>query len=93
MFIPSIQGAAASTDSPINSPTPTALTTTPPPAEGYYQESVRHMLFGPLPAVQATIRLLHIRGYAEPNDWSEPIPTGRPNEVMAILTKRVRLAN
>ena len=92
MFIPSIQDAAASTASPSSTPLPTTLTATPPPAEGYYQESVRHMVFGTLPTVQATIRLLHIRGYAEPNDWSEPMPTGRPNEVMAILTKRVRLA-
>ena len=29
--------------------------------------------------------------YAEPNDWSRPLPTGRPNEVMAILTRRVRV--
>jgi hypothetical protein len=49
------------------------------------------MLFGTLPAVQATIHLLHRLNYAEPNDWSQPISTGRPNEVMAILTKRVRL--
>ncbi|MEO0521107.1 MAG: hypothetical protein AAF171_27880 [Cyanobacteria bacterium P01_A01_bin.116] len=49
------------------------------------------MLFGSLSAVQTTIRLLHKLHYAEPNDWSQPISTGRPNEVMVILTKRVRL--
>ena len=92
MFIPSVTDATASTDSPASTSAPTTLTAAPPPTEGYSQEPVRHMLFGTLPAVQATIRLLHIRGYAEPNDWSEPIPTGRPKEVMAILTKRVRLA-
>ena len=91
MFIPSITDASASTDSHTSASTPTTLTATLPPAAGYYLESVRHMLFGTLPAVQSTIRLLHIRGYAEPNDWSDPIPTGRPNEVMVILTKRVRL--
>jgi len=47
------------------------------------------MLFGTLSAVQTTIRLLHKLGYAEPNDWSQPIPTGRANEVMAILTRPV----
>ncbi|MEL7505677.1 MAG: hypothetical protein AAFN18_24775 [Cyanobacteria bacterium J06554_6] len=55
-------------------------------------ETVRHLLFGSLTAVQLTIKDLHIKHYAEPNDWSQPISTGRPNEVMAILTKRVRVA-
>lgn len=62
--------------------------TTPPSND---TETVRHLLFGSLSAVQFTIRLLHKLNYAEPNDWSQPISTGRPNEVMAILTKRVRL--
>ena len=48
------------------------------------------MLFGTLTTVQTTICHLHKLGYADPNDWSQPISTGRPNEVMAILTKRVR---
>ena len=52
-------------------------------------EVVRHLLFGSLSAVHATIKLLHKLNYAEPNDWSQPISTGRPNEVMAILTKRL----
>ena len=51
--------------------------------------NVRHMLFGTVEAVQKTVHNLHSRGYAEPNDWSRPIRTGRPNEVMAILTKRI----
>ena len=54
-------------------------------------DHIRHMLFGTLAAVQTTIRHLHHLGYAEPNDWSRPISTGRANEVMAILTKRIRL--
>ncbi|MEM8611276.1 MAG: hypothetical protein AAGF93_04595 [Cyanobacteria bacterium P01_H01_bin.105] len=29
--------------------------------------------------------------YAEANDWNRPLPTGQPNEVMAILIKRVRV--
>ncbi|MBE9070168.1 hypothetical protein IQ260_26355 [Leptolyngbya cf. ectocarpi LEGE 11479] len=57
----------------------------------YDYESGRHMLFGSLSFVQATIKQLHKVNYAEPNDWSRPLPTGQPNEVMAILTKRVRL--
>jgi len=80
MFIPSPSGAAASTASAA----PNRLPTNPPP-----REQIRHMLFGTLSAVQTTIRLLHKLGYAEPNDWSQPIPTGRANEVMAILTRPV----
>ncbi len=77
MFVPSTAGAFASTTSAAGSL----------PAE-----PVRHMLFGSPSAVQVTIQQLHKLGYAEPNDWSQLLPTGRPNEVMAILTKRVRVA-
>jgi hypothetical protein len=57
---------------------------------GARREPVRHLLFGSPQAVQITIKHLHRLGYAEPNDWSIPIPTGRSQEVMAILTKQVR---
>ncbi len=81
MLIDQIPGATAST---------LAIGKNPLPDHEY--EVVRHLLFGPLPAVQLTIKDLHARHYAEPNDWSQPISTGRPNEVMAILTKKVRVA-
>ena len=54
-------------------------------------EQGRHMLFGTLSFIQLTIKQLHKLNYAEPNDWSRPLPTGQPNEVMAILTKKVRV--
>ena len=54
-------------------------------------ETIHHLLLGSLATVQYTIRQLHKLNYAEPNDWSRPLPTGRPNEVMAILTRRIRL--
>ncbi|MEM9219732.1 MAG: hypothetical protein AAGD25_36065 [Cyanobacteria bacterium P01_F01_bin.150] len=60
------------------------------PASPSY-ESVRLMLFGSTQAVLHTIKLLHKLNYAEPNDWSKPIPTERPREVMSVLTKKVRL--
>ena len=78
MFISSSQDAVAST------PSPTQKSIAQP-------EPVRHMLLGTAPAVLATIKHLHKLRYAEPTDWSQPMPTGRPNEVMAILTKRIRL--
>ena len=81
MFIPILPGASASTVPPADSF----------PPSGSANEIVRHTLYGSLRAVQSTIRLLYKLNYAEPNDWSKPIPTGRHNEVMVVLTKRVRL--
>ena len=78
MFLDTTQGAVASTLS---------VSTNPLPDHQY--ETVRHLVFGSLSAVRLTIQDLHKRRYAEPNDWSKPISTGRPNEVMAILTKRI----
>ncbi|MEM8504988.1 MAG: hypothetical protein AAF716_17770 [Cyanobacteria bacterium P01_D01_bin.1] len=43
--------------------------------------------------MRSTIRAVHKLGYAEVNDWSKPTSTGRPSEVMAILTKRVTIAS
>ncbi|MDV3350156.1 hypothetical protein QGP82_15725 [Leptothoe sp. LEGE 181152] len=63
----------------------------PAPLPEQQFEVVCHTLFGTLTAVRNTIMLLHKLNYAEPNDWSKTLPTGRPNEVMAILTKRVRV--
>lgn len=78
MFQDSTAGAAAPTDDPAILPE-------------YNYESGRHMLFGSLSFVQTVIHILHKLEYAEANDWSRPLPTGQPNEVMAILTKRVRV--
>ena len=91
MFIDPQPGAAASTAQPVNEfVNPSAqdafsLPDSPP------QETVRHLVFGSLSAVQACIKDLHRLHYADPNDWSRPLSTGRPNEVMAILTRRVTL--
>ncbi|MFG6096038.1 hypothetical protein SPB21_12340 [Leptothoe sp. ISB3NOV94-8A] len=80
MFLDMTQGAVAST---------LPVSTAPLPDHQY--ETVRHLLFGSLTAVRLTIQDLHKKRYAEPNDWSKPISTGRPNEVMAILTKRLAI--
>ncbi|MBE9064937.1 hypothetical protein [cf. Phormidesmis sp. LEGE 11477] len=96
MFISSAQGATASTDSVETSVASSASVPPNTPNNNTSQDSggyevVRHLLFGPLPVIQSTIHLLHQIQYAEPNDWSQPISTGKPNEMMAILTKRVRI--
>ena len=81
MFQDQTQGAGASNVPPDNNVLP-----------DYDFETVNHTLIGTLTVVRNTIKLLHKLNYAEPNDWSKPLPTGRPNEVMAILTRRVRVA-
>ncbi|MEO1592243.1 MAG: hypothetical protein AAFU71_13250 [Cyanobacteria bacterium J06632_22] len=63
----------------------------PQPTETGCFETVSHVLFGNPSAVRLTIQDLHKKRYAEPNDWSKLLPTGRPNEVMAILTRRIRV--
>jgi hypothetical protein len=85
MFNPSNSGADAPTPSAASIPPSATIPSSTPLSQGH----VRHLLLGPVDIVQNTIRLLHKLGYAEVNDWSRPISTGRPNEVMAILTKRV----
>ncbi|MGB7085299.1 MAG: hypothetical protein WBD47_07075 [Phormidesmis sp.] len=98
MFISFIAGASASTDSVANSVSSplAAFCSLPPDGSGNsdrsHAEPVRHMLFGSVQSVRTTIHQLHQLGYAEVNDWSQPTPTGRANEVMAILTRRVRVS-
>lgn len=74
-------GAVASTAQPASDAL--KLPDSPP------QETVRHLIFGSLSAIEACIKDLHRLKYAEPNDWSRPLSTGRPNEMMAILTRQV----
>ena len=82
MFQEFTQGSNGSTVPPAN---PNIL-----PDYGY--EHVRHLIFGSPIVVRLTIQLLHKLNYAEPNDWSKPLPTGQPNEVMAVLMKRIRVS-
>ncbi|WP_017299515.1 hypothetical protein [Nodosilinea nodulosa] len=59
------------------------------------QERVRHMLYGSLAGIDRIIKILHALGYADPNDWSDPMPvppsaegaTDQPNQWMVIMTK------
>ena len=81
MFQPSIEDAPASTVP--------AEQTAAEPTPRY--EDVRHLLYGTLASIQSTIHFLHKRGYADPNDWSDPMPTGKANQWMSTLTKRVKV--
>ncbi|MEM9212823.1 MAG: hypothetical protein AAGD25_00470 [Cyanobacteria bacterium P01_F01_bin.150] len=68
-----------------------AVSTTMSSSSPPHYEPVRHMLFGSIAAVQNTIKLLYVLNYAEPNDWSHPVPSGQPGEVVVVLTKKVRI--
>jgi len=76
-------GAFASTSSSDNFPAH--------PKSSPRNEPVRHLLYGSPKAIQIVIKTLHRLGYAEPNEWSRPMPTERPGEMMCILTKTVQI--
>jgi hypothetical protein len=48
---------------------------------------VRHVLYGTLPGLDRAIKILHSRGYADPNDWCDPVPSGEPNQWLVVMTK------
>ena len=81
MFQPNASDAPASPVSP-------APKTEPAPR----REKVRHLLYGSLDVIDRTIIILHKLGYAEPIEWSDPEPSGRPKEWMVILTKQFMMS-
>ncbi|WP_206070215.1 hypothetical protein [Nodosilinea sp. P-1105] len=54
-------------------------------------EILRLLAIGSPPAVNGCVITLYRLGYARPEEWSRPLPTVNPNEVMRILTKRMPL--
>lgn len=99
MLISPPQGATASTASAADIPADAATNTTAatpsfrlPGDASFSHHHARHMVLGTPTVVKATIKHLHLLGYAEPNDWSRLMSTGRANEVMVILTKRVEVS-
>ncbi|MBD1873330.1 hypothetical protein H6F75_07540 [Nodosilinea sp. FACHB-131] len=55
--------------------------------KGINPEKVRHLLFGSLAGIDRTIKILHALGYADPNNWSDPIPA--PPSVDGATTARL----
>ncbi|WOD41048.1 hypothetical protein [Nodosilinea sp. E11] len=49
-------------------------------------EKVRHLLYGSLAGIDRTIKILHAYGYADPNDWSDPIPVPPTSGVQSAAT-------
>jgi hypothetical protein len=52
-------------------------------------EILRVIAVGSLKAVNYHVQQMYTLGYAQPYEWSLPLPTANPNEVMRILTKRI----
>jgi hypothetical protein len=44
---------------------------------------------GSAPSTERVIHELYRVGFAEVREWSRPIPTGKDNEVMRVLTRWV----
>ncbi|MEM9214847.1 MAG: hypothetical protein AAGD25_10930 [Cyanobacteria bacterium P01_F01_bin.150] len=58
-----------------------------PECEG--AEVLRILAIGSLKVVNQHVMKMYQLGYAEPHEWSRPLPTPNPNEVMRVLTKRI----
>jgi hypothetical protein len=50
---------------------------------------LRVLAIGSPQIVDSFVMTLFHWGYARPEDWSRPLPTINPGEVMRILTKRI----
>ena len=56
-------------------------------------EILRVLAIGSPQVVNSCVMSLFQLGYARPEDWSRPLPTVNPGEVMRILTKRITLTD
>jgi hypothetical protein len=72
--------------SPLPSPDSTAITTEP--AESG-REKVVLTVRGSVHATERVIHEAYRVGFAEVREWSKPVPTGKINEVMRVLTRYV----
>lgn len=63
----------------------------PLPARSDGRETVKLMVIGSPRAVENTIRVLYLRGFAELYEWSPMQPTQNPGEVMSLLRRLVSL--
>ncbi|MGP1387986.1 MAG: hypothetical protein ACTS2F_30905 [Thainema sp.] len=52
-------------------------------------EILRVLAIGSPQVVEDCVMTLFRLGYARPEEWSQPLPTVNPGEVMRILTKRI----
>ena len=58
------------------------------PAQPNGRHPLRLILLGSRPDIIVTIKNLHRRGFAEANEWSQPIPCPSAGDVARILAQR-----
>lgn len=51
------------------------------------------MLYGSLAEIDRTIKILHALGYANPNDWSGPIPVPPSQAVGTVTPEETAIAH
>ncbi|MDY6783053.1 MAG: hypothetical protein SW833_10985 [Cyanobacteriota bacterium] len=61
-----------------------------PPPSGDECELVRLLVIGSPDGVNAIIRRLYVLGFARVDEWSRLLPAPNSNEVMRILSRRLR---
>ena len=71
--------------------TDTQATVTIEPTAEPGREKVLLTVTGSAYAIERVIHELYRLGFAEVREWSKPIPTGKVNEVMRVLTRYVIL--
>ncbi|MEM9216918.1 MAG: hypothetical protein AAGD25_21535 [Cyanobacteria bacterium P01_F01_bin.150] len=52
-------------------------------------EILRIVAIGPFSVVNQHVMRMYQLGYAQPHEWSRPLPYIYPNQIMRILTKRM----
>ncbi len=62
------------------------------PARSDGRETVKVMVIGSPRAVENTIRVLYLRGFAELYEWSPIQPTQNPGEVMSLMRRLLSLS-
>ncbi len=84
-------GANSGRPDPSQEALPYPSTPLPPssqqPTGGFYR--LRIIATGVPQAVQSHVNAMYHFGYAQPWQWTDPVPTADPGEVMRVLTKQV----
>ena len=72
-------------------PLPPGPVDPPPPGDGSQPERLKISLVGSRRAIENTIQTLHLLGYVERVQWSTPVPTKEPGELITMLERRLWL--
>lgn len=68
-----------------------SVTLAPTPVQGPRHELVKIYLVGSLEGIKAVTHSLHLKNFAEVNEWSKPQLTNNPGEYISILFRHIML--